>query len=127
MIFTKEDEGEIIFAKGTGNNTRRNKGATRFKVVKVKRKYVDLSIVYEDGTISRHTDSYLPENGATQSSINQGYGGNAGYLFFRNEDEITKHDKSLSMKQEIRDYFTYSFSMDYEGCKKILDVIKAQS
>ena len=125
MKFTKEDVGKTIFAKPTGNASRhRNSTVKRFKVLKVKRKYVDLVLINEDDSESNIIDSYSPENGATQSEINRGYGENSGYLFFRSEDDILKLNELLSMKKELKDYFQYSFELDYESCKKVVSIIK---
>ena len=87
MEFTKELEGATIIGLPTGNNARM-RGTTepiKFEVVKVKRKYVEMK---RGGSII--TDNYCPKSGATQSAINSGFGGNAGYRFFRDMKEY-KH------------------------------------
>jgi hypothetical protein len=119
MDFTKEDIGKTIYAIGTGNNARR--GGVKieeFKIVSIKRIYVELETTY--GT----KQMYHKESGASQQSINSGYGGNSGYRFFRTIEEIKKQEVVNKMKQEIIEFFRYSFELDNESIFKIHSLIK---
>lgn len=86
MEFTKEHEGKTIIAVPTGNNARSmkysNEKYREFRVVKVKRKYVELCTL--DGHLK---NNYDPESGATQKDINAGYSLNAGYIFFESKED----------------------------------------
>ena len=87
MIRTVQDFkkfiGKEIIAKPTGSNARgRSSEIDTFFVESCGRKYVKLSRVLSTRLGKSIPDNYLPETGATQSCINEGYTNNAGYLFF---------------------------------------------
>ena len=120
MILSKEHEGKIIFAIGTGNNARGAKGkAIQFEVVKVKLKYAELR-----DTRLNSTDNYSLTNGATQSAINSGYTTNAGYKFFKNEIQITEYKDNIRINMEIREIVSYHRSLPYHKSKRILSILK---
>ena len=129
MKFTKEDEGNIIFAKPTGNAARYDKDKiVKFEVVKVKRKYVEMYMLYGDDSKSYSTDNYSPESGATQKEINSGYGGNSGYIFFRYEKDIKNHTELLVMRRKMRDFFSYgSNKISLEDAKIIVAIIEKET
>lgn len=119
--------GETILALPTGNNRVRSKSddeqpITKFVVVSVKRKYVELS--QGDRNI---TDYYLPETGATQSEINSGYGLNGGYIFFRDEDSIHNYTEERAMKNDIQRFFSWRFDLSGEDIRKVWHIIKGSS
>jgi hypothetical protein len=127
MKFTKEDEGKIIYGIPTGNNASRRavrQDIVLFKVKKIKRKYVDLCRIEEDGR-EWGLSAYDPESGATQRKINAGYGMNAGYAFFRSEDDVKKHYKEQSMRNEIVSFFNWrSFPLTFDDISTIYEIIK---
>ena len=121
MNFEKEDIGKIIYAVGTGNNARRSGAKIKeFKVVSIKRVYVELETTY--GT----KQMYHKESGASQQSINSRYGGNEGYEFFRTMEEIKEQEVVNKMKQELIEFFRYSFVLDDESIFKIYSLIKQE-
>jgi hypothetical protein len=123
---TKEDEGNIIYAIPTGNNARRFKKDSKpieFIVKKVKRKYVDLARIRDDGT-EGIVAAFHPTTGATQQMINSGHGGNAGYLFFKTIDDISKHLLENEMRKDIYDFFkSRSFELDFDDIEAIYNII----
>lgn len=125
MKFTKEHEGKTIYAIPTGNNARRwgsgdSDESTRFAVIKVKRKYVEMM---QEGY--RRTENYCPETGATQSSINSGYGGNSGWNFFETLADIDRHKELNKKRKCIGDYFDWRNRSDWpdELIDKVYDLI----
>ena len=124
---TKEDEGNIIYALPTGNNARRlpkDHDPIKFMVKKVKRKYVDLVRVYDDGT-EVDIGPVHPRTGATQHMINAGYGGNAGYMFFKSKYDIFKHSVEVKMRKDITEFFKLiNFKLNYEDIEKIHNIIE---
>ncbi|GAB6071535.1 hypothetical protein JCM30760_26330 [Thiomicrorhabdus hydrogeniphila] len=89
MIFDKSMIGNTVFALPTGNALRKyGNSIFKFEVVAVKRKYVDLKEIFEDGSVSPTTTAYCTETGATQKAINSGYGSNSGLKFFRTTEEL---------------------------------------
>lgn len=128
MKFNKELEGKIIYAVPTGNNARYAKDKIeKFKVIKVKRKYIEMSQVWEAGDIEKSSCNYCPESGATQTSINQGYGGNAGYDFYLNLEEVENHKNIKKLKKEIKEYFSGygDLSLTLEQLQSIYKIIKS--
>ena len=127
MTFTKQDEGNVVYAIPTGNNARRGieeQNIVSFKVEKVKRKYIDLVKIDENGK-EWGTNSYCPKTGVTQSAINSGYANNAGYKFFRSIDDIEKFYKISKMKDEIYDFFRrYSYTLCDKDIETIYNIIK---
>ena len=123
---TKEDEGKIIYAIPTGNNARsyeKDDGPISFLVKKVKRKYVDLSQVYHDGSYGRIMP-FHPTTGATQQMIAAGYGGNAGYMFFKTKDDVSRHWLESGMRRDISDFFARrSFELDFDDMATIHNII----
>ncbi len=107
MEFTKETIGKEIYAIPTGNNAR---GAgdkiTTFKVMSVGRVYVGLSAVYADGIIGSEY-KYNPKSGATQKSINNGYGGNAGYRFFESLDSLADYRYFIELASKLDEKLRY--------------------
>ncbi len=99
----KEHEGKTIYGIGTGNNCPRG-GITNvpveFNVVKVKRKYVEMSV----GS-SRYTDNYHPKTGSTQQSINTGYSNNQGYMFFESLQDIEEYKALNKIRSAVFSYF----------------------
>jgi hypothetical protein len=126
---TKEDEGNIIYAIPTGNNARRFKKDSipiTFIVKKVKRKYVDLARLYDDGIESRVVASH-PTTGATQQMINSGHGGNAGYMFFKTMDDISEYMLENQMRKDIYEFFmSRSFELDFYDIEAIHNIIKGK-
>ena len=123
---TKEDEGKIIYAIPTGNNANRYKkddGPISFFVKKVKIKYVDLSKVNDDGTYGRIIP-FHPTIGATQKMIADGYGGNAGYMFFKTKDDVSRYWLESMMRQDISDFFrNRSFKLNFDDIATIHNII----
>lgn len=120
MILSKKHEGKDIFAIGTGNNARREKGKIiEFHVVKVKIKYAEL----QEG-IYRNIDNYCIETGATQSAINSGYSGNAGYKFFEDKEEIAKYFENIEMNKQIREFIGYHKDFPFHKSTRILSILK---
>ena len=74
--FNKDMVGKTIFGEPTGNNARRSQELKRFKVISVKRKYVELE------SESGYTDLYDKVQGHTQKDFNSGWM-NSGYNFFK--------------------------------------------
>ena len=98
--------GQIIIGKPTGNNARYNKECKEFEVVKIKRKYVDLRTGFGYG--AGHVESYSIKNGSTQSMITSGYGGNAGYRFFKSMEAYQEYEQKSSRASFISDKLRYS-------------------
>lgn len=120
MIINKEHEGKIIYAIGTGNNSRRHNRdhIYEFEVLKVNRKY---AVLDSHGCV----DSYDREKGYTQSAANTGYALNAGYKFYESVEAIER-DKELSLKTiKIADYFrlTSHNKLSEEQIDQIYDLI----
>jgi hypothetical protein len=126
---TKEDEGNIIYAIPTGNNAHRLKKGSKFItfiVKKVKRKYVDLARIHDDGT-EGIVAAFHPTTGATQQMINSGNGGNAGYMFFKTIDDIPKHMLEDKMRKDIYDFFMRRpFNLDFSDIEAIHNIIKGK-
>jgi len=101
MNITKELEGSIIFATPRGNAARGCAGDVyEFKVIKVKRKYVEmLRLPYGQ------PNNYCPKSGATQLQINAGYGSNSGYRFFPSRQAIVDHKLHIEKLGAVKDYF----------------------
>lgn len=107
MIFTKETVGKEIYAMPTGNNARGNPDKIEtFKVMSVGRVYVGLSSVYPSGKVGIET-KYHPANGATQKSINSGYGGNSGYIFFETLDELADFRHLQELRKTLDEKLRY--------------------
>jgi hypothetical protein len=94
--------GKTIYAIPTGNNVRIEKGIVTFKVISVKRKYVELQHQFYSVTAL-----YDPKTGATQSEMQAGYGSDAGYIFFKTENSYKEYIKMCSF---ISRYIGYNFS-----------------
>ena len=125
MEFTKEHEGKDVIALPTGNNARGGKGAEKFRVIKVKRKYIEMAKVYDDGRLGI-ANNYCPNSGATQKEINSGYGLNAGYIFFNSEEDIEEYKLINKMRDEISQFFNWrSFKLDNEKIKQVYEIIKS--
>ena len=88
--------GKVIYGKPTGNNARYRGGDSidEFTVESVGRKYVKLKIGYSG-------ENYCPKTGATQSCINSGYVGNAGYVFFDSKDSIDDYIKLKRLQSKV--------------------------
>ena len=110
ITIEKKHEGKTIFGLPTGNNINKNStnSPVEFTVVKVKRKYVDLS--YKG---SEHVNAYCPLSGTTQESLSNGYS-NAGYKFFESLEDIERyldhHKKLDAIKEYFRSYAQVTLS-----------------
>jgi hypothetical protein len=102
ITIEKKHEGKTVFGLPTGNNINRNStnSPVEFAVVKVKRKYVDLSL--KGSTIVK---AYCPESGTTQEEINSGYICNAGYKFFESLEDIERYLDHHKKLDDIKEYF----------------------
>lgn len=91
----KELIGQEIICVPTGNAARRREKLYYEvkEVVSVGRKYVKLKDIFED--------DYRAEDGATRSEVTRGYGGNSGYLFFKDIPSWTEYKKHCDLAQEI--------------------------
>lgn len=119
----KNLEGKVIYAIPTGNNARRGNRIVQFKVKKVKRKYIELAIMF-DGEESRIVDNYCPDSGSTQSAISTGYGGNAGYRFFIEEESAKNFIERNKLSEKIIEYIRENRrSLTLEKCRKIKDIL----
>lgn len=115
----KQHEGKTIFGLGTGNNKSRSgpNDPVEFEVIKVNRKYVSLRVY-------KSVDNYDPESGATQQSINTGYGGNAGYLFFESLDDIEAYNEHRIKNRKVYGYFrSYGSLLSKEQTDKIHEIL----
>ena len=81
---------EIVYCKPTGNNTRQYSSVVRKRVVKVKRKYVDMVTVSDDNR-EGIVVAYCPKTGSTQDAINSDFGGNSGWIFFATQEDYDNH------------------------------------
>lgn len=92
MDFNKEIIGERIAAVPTGNNAPRRGRApiAVFQVIAVGRKYVLLK-----DQLTGREDRYCMETGATEDSIRRGYCGNAGFLFFKSEEDAERYQAKV--------------------------------
>ncbi|HIF6165118.1 MULTISPECIES: hypothetical protein [Vibrio harveyi group] len=95
--------GKVIYGIPTGNNRPRNKKEkiVKFNVLSVARKYMTLVRV---GSSDCTADKYNIK-GATQSAINSGYGGNAGYMFFDSLANLEQHKKAALERTFLRETF----------------------
>lgn len=125
MIFTKDTIGKEIYAIPTGNNARGNPDKiVTFKCVSVGKVYVGLSYVFSDGTTGCE-DKYLPSSGATQKSINSGYGGNAGYVFFETLDDLADYRTLKELQKSLEGKFRYfrASELNKSQIERILTVL----
>ncbi len=101
ITIEKKHEGKTVFGIPTGNNASRSgiNSPIEFNVVKVKRKYVDLSRK-DSGCVS----AYCPLSGTTQESLNNGYS-NAGYKFFESLKDIERYLEHHKKLDAIKEYF----------------------
>ncbi len=115
----KELIGEEIICVPTGNGAR-GRDADYYEtkvVVSVGRKYVKLKGYIED--------AYRVDDGATKSEVNQGYGGNSGYMFFKDVEGFTLYKEHCGLAQEVSrkvNYFDWSklSGEDLSTVKKIV-------
>lgn len=122
-IMDKSLEGKMIYAIPTGNNGRRSDRILVFKVVKVKRKFIELDRFYNNKATT-FTENYCPDTGATQKQIASGYGGNAGYKFFRLEEEANEHIEHSELSHKISAYIRENRrKLTLEQCRKIDAII----
>lgn len=105
IVQFKELIGQEIICVPTGNEAR-GKDEHYYEVkevVSVGRKYVKLKVYRED--------DYRAEDGATKSEVNRGYGGNSGYMFFKDVDNWLEYKNHCKLAQEISrkvNYFAWS-------------------
>ena len=124
MKFTKQHEGKIIYAIPTGNAARYDPELIqKFKVFKVKTKYVEMSKVFDSGEVG-HSNNYCQKTGATQKSVNAGYMLNSGFIFFETIKDIENHMEHAKIKKEIYEFFRYEINLSFEQCKNIIEIIK---
>lgn len=94
---TKDHVGKVVFGYPTGNNARRGvekQELKQFEVVGFGRKYARVMLYgYET--------SVHPKTGATQNSINQGFGGNAGYMFFECQCDADDYLKAADFRRKV--------------------------
>lgn len=125
MIIEKKHEGKYIYAIPTGNNARYgNKNVVKFLVIKVNRKYVEMSL---DG--STYSDKYCVSSGATQSAINAGYGANSGFYFYDSLEDIEKEEQQRIKLKQIKegvdklcvdsDKIEALYSVLFGGCQQL--------
>lgn len=104
--FTKDMIGKTIYGEPTGNNARREKDLKKFKVISIKRKYVELES--EVGS----TNLYDKVRGFTQSAQRAGLGLNSGYRFFLTpesyQEDLTKREQIT----RIRDVQIFGNSLE---------------
>ena len=118
-----------VWAIPTGNNISRyvKEKYSIFHILKVSRVYASLSAWSEDLKDQTRYSCNYDINGATQKCIQQGYGGNAGYLFFKSQEDADLHIESVRMKNSIRAFFR-SFSkiddLKLDEIKTIYEIIK---
>lgn len=97
---TKDHVGKVVFGYPTGSNARRGvekQELKQFEVVGFGRKYARVMLC-------GHETSVHPKTGVTQNSINQGFGGNAGYIFFEcqcDADDYLKDLKALEIRRKV--------------------------
>ena len=97
---TKEYEGKVVYGVPTGNNVVRGPNRSKpveFLVIKRKTKYVELQ------RAGCEVLNYDPVTGATQSAINSGYGGRAGYEFYASLEDIENRYELMDKRRKIRD------------------------
>lgn len=129
MKFTKAHEGKTIYAVPTGNYARRwgasdQDEPSRFVVVKVKRKYVELM---QEGY--RGTDNYCPDTGSTQSAINTGYAGNSGWRFYESLEEIERERELRIKLKRVRSFFERTSireEFDANVINEVYDIIEKE-
>lgn len=116
---SKDLVGTFIYGIPTGNNARREKGAVKFEVVSVGRKYFHLR---KDGFNIQ--DAYCPVTGAKQREINAGYSGNADYVFFKTEQEVEDYNTYVNKRDMlIKFFYRYNFN-DAKIVDDIFDIVK---
>ncbi|WPH64050.1 hypothetical protein vBVpP1_50 [Vibrio phage vB_VpP_1] len=119
--------GLTIVAIPTGNNRNRKLDKQLpqfFGVDSVGRKYVKLARLDENHKRIRQPENYDPASGSTQSCINAGYTGNAGYIFFESLSDIDAFRELNSMKKDISEYFRYcSFNMSVHDVRAIHNIV----
>jgi hypothetical protein len=117
--------GMEVYAIPTGNNARgTGDKITTFKVMSVGRVYAGLSVVFDAGGIGTE-NNYLPESGATQKAIRNGYGGNAGYKFFLTLDELAdyRHLKILMAEFDAKIRHLNSGNLNKIQIERIMQIL----
>ncbi|WRQ13095.1 hypothetical protein [Vibrio phage vB_VpM-pA2SJ1] len=123
----KDLVGSSIVAIPTGNNRNRKvkeQTPVLFGVDSIGRKYVKLARLDENHKRIRQPESYDPKYGSTQSAINAGYSGNAGYIFFECLDDIAVFRNINKMKLEISEYCRFcAFEMSDEDVRTVHQIV----
>lgn len=126
MKFDKSDIGNEILAYPTGNNARRGvveQEITRFVVVDTHRKYVSLR---RHG--SNFVQKYSVDRGATERAVRAGFGVNAGYKFFRTEEELNEwkdlQEKERTVTRSLREINGHDLLNNPEFCYDLYEVLE---
>lgn len=112
--------GKDIYCTPTGNAARR--GSVPFEIMKlisVGRKYLKLETKFG-------IKELRAEDGASRESVNSGYGGNSGYMFFDSEDGFLNYEDHCKLASEVSKiaYWFRWQDLSEEDLAKVYEVIK---